>query len=255
MRLVALRATAVMMGLIATLAGSPAMPAEPSASTSVPVTISALPIAEIKFPDGFDFFIYVPEKRHDPVLPAILPFKIRGNALATVTAIPDDFLRVKNGPWLGEATRVSSGGHHHDWDWKGWKSWRWDDWGDYDRHKNRKGKGHTQHGNGNGYGHDSGPTKLGYNAIVRFPVVTWAHLIPPNWSGFATGIYSNGLASLPGQNNVGTPPLTANLAGQEHGRLGLIFIVSKRNWTENGRDARPGKYWGTLEVTVTADAD
>jgi hypothetical protein len=246
-------------GLVA-LFFAAAASAQTTDTATVGVSIQIEPVAEIKFPDGFDFFIYVPEKKEHPVLPAILPFKIRGNALATVTAIPDDFLRVKNGPWLGEAVRVGSGGHHHNWDWKGWKHWHWDKWGDdYDRHKNQEGQGHDEHGNGKGYGHvrggGSGPTRLGYNAIVRFPVVTWAHLLPPNWSGFATGIYGNGLSSLPGQNNVGTLPLTANLAGQEHGQLGLIFIVSKRNWTENGRDARPGKYRGALQVTVTADDD
>jgi hypothetical protein len=262
--------------------------AEPLDSDSVALKVDVVPIAEIKFPDDFDFFIHVPEKKGHPVLPAILPFKIRGNALATVTAIPDDFLRVKNGPWLGEARRISSGGHHHYWDWKGWKSWHWDDWGDghgdddHDRNKNNRRQGRSGDGKagsdqdandrgrgnsdalrrGRGYDDDddhggsgSGATKLGYNAIVRFPVVTWAHLLPPNWTGFATGIYGNGLSSLPGQNNAGTLPLTANVAGHEHGRLGLIFIVSKRNWTENGKDAQPGKYRGTLEVTVTADGD
>jgi hypothetical protein len=280
----------LLQGAVALLFGATAGSAQSTDTATVGVSIEVESIAEIKFPDGFDFFIYVPEKKGHPVLPAVLPFKIRGNALATVTAIPDDFLRVKNGPWLGEARRVGSGGHHHDWDWKGWKSWHWNDWGhghdndDHDRNTNNRRQGRNTDGKvdgeraandgargssdtlrrGGGYGHDddddhggygSGPTKLGYNAIVRFPVVTWAHLLPPNWSGFATGIYDNGLSSLPGQNNAGTLPLTANVAGHEHGRLGLIFIVSKRNWTENGRDARPGKYRGALQVTVTADDD
>jgi hypothetical protein len=247
-------------------------------TATVRVNVEVVPFAEIKFPDGFDFFIYVPDKKNHPVLPAILPFKIRGNAFATVTAIPDDFLRVKNGPWLGEAVRVSWGSHHdHHWDWNGWSHWKWDDWGGNsysgghghdddcdDRHRNRTGNGHNNHGNGNGYGHDdcdddgggSGPKALGYNAIVRFPVTSWAQLVPPNWTGYATNYNgTNGLASLPGQNNVGTRPLTGNVAGQQHGRLGVIFIVSKRNWTANGKDAEPGKYRGTLVVTVTADDD
>jgi hypothetical protein len=250
-------ASVVLAGLFAVATLAHAEPLQRSRSATVGVTIYVQPQAEITFPDGFDFYLYVPDKKSRPLLPAIIPFKIRGNALASVTVIPDDFLRVKNGPWLGEAVRVGSGGSHHDWDWKGWNKWRWESWGDYDRHKNQRGRGHTEHGNGNGYGHGGGssPTKLGYNAIVRFPVTSWSHLVPPNWSGFATGIHTNSLASLPGQNGAGTPPLTASVAGFEHGRLGLIFIVSKRNWTENGRDAAPGKYWGSLEVTVTADDD
>jgi hypothetical protein len=276
--------------LVAVSGGLVAGPAHAQAtdSAAVPVTITIEPIAEIRFPDGFNFYIWVPEKKKDPVLPTLIPFKIRGNALATVTAIPDAFLRVKNGPWLGKAVKVSWGGHDHDdddhdWDWNGWNRWRWDDWGRNghhgensrngghghdddcdDRHRNRTGKGHDDHGNGNGYGHDdcddhgggSGPKALAYNAIVRFPVTSWSQLVPPNWTGYATSYNgANGLSSLPGQNNVGTRPLTANVAGQQHGRLGVIFIISKRNWTTNGKDAEPGKYRGTLVVTVTADDD
>jgi hypothetical protein len=226
--------------------------AQATASATVSVGIRIEPIAEIKFPDDFDFYIWVPDdhgkkdkkdknKKDEDIEPVVLPFKIRGNAHASVTVIPDDFLKVYRGPWLGKARWVSSGGHDHD----------------RDAHKNTKGKGHEEHGNGNGYGHDNdhdnGPTTLGYNAIVRFPVTSSNDLGVPNYSGFGTGIFGHRLSSLPGQNGVGTPTLTADVAGYQHGRAGLIFIVSERDWTTNGQKARPGKYRGMLEVTVTAE--
>jgi hypothetical protein len=268
--------------------------ASASETAQVRVSIEIAPIAEIKFPDDFDFYIRVTDDKHDGVEPVVLPFKIRGNAHASITVIPDAFLKVYRGPWLGKARWVSSGGHghddddhdHHDHDHDdhdhdddhdhhggghgghdddrhddGHRGGRGNDRDDHDRdgHKNTKGKGHDEHGNGNGYGHDhdhdhdNGPTTLGYNAIVRFPVTSSNDARVPNYNGFGTGIFGNRLSSLPGQNGLGTPTLTANVAGFEHGRAGLIFIVSERDWTTNGKKARPGKYRGMLEVTVTAD--
>lgn len=248
--------------------------AQVSDSDSVTVSIVITAQAEIVFPEGFDFYLHVSDKKHHRIEPAIIPFKIRGNARASVTAIPDDFLRVYRGPWLGRAERVGAGGDHHHWDWDGWDHWGWHDWG-----RNGHFDGHGSHGGHGGHddpfgpgwrdGHDdhhdkgwshghhghpsSGPSSLGYNAIVRFPVNSWRELAEPPWRGFATGIYGGGLASLPGQKNVGTPLLTANVAGRAPGRLGVIFIVSERDWTESGRDAEPGKYRGIVEVTVTAE--
>lgn len=271
---------------------APATSGGASTTATVPVVIRVSPVAEIKFPDGFNFFILVPENKHDSIRPVLLPFKIRGNARASVTVRPDAFLRVKNGPWLGKAVRVSSNQHHHDWDdwdrhWLDWGFHNWD-WGhhdrygydhdddcddhhygghdrDDDRHDNTHGNGHSSHGNGNGYGHHdddcdehgggyTGPTNLGYNVIVRFPVTSLSQVAIPSWSGYGTGIFRPGYyASLPGLNNAGTPILTANVANKPHGVFGLIYIISKRNWTTDGRDAQPGKYRGALIVTVTAD--
>jgi hypothetical protein len=62
-----------------------------------------------------------------------------------------------------------------------------------------------------------------------------------------------GYASFPGQNGVGTPWLTADVS--DGAVKGVIFIVSKRNWTTNGEDAEDGAYRGTVIVTVVADDD
>lgn len=168
--------------------------------------------------------------RRRGIEPVLIGFKIRGNAQASISVRPDDFMRVYRGPYLGEATRQ----------------------GGDDRHRNQHGNGHSNHGNGHGNGHgQGGGGALGYNAIVQFPIHDWRHARQPSWQGYATNV-PNGFASLPGQNGVGTPPLSADAAGRRHGLFGMIYVVAKQNWTIDGDDAAPGRYAGTLEVTVTA---
>ena len=113
-------AVAVFAGLL-----SPAS-ATPAATASVRVTINVEPIAQIEFPAGLNFTLYVPEHDFWPIFPAIIPFKVHGNAVASVTVRPDDFLRISYGPYLGLARRSGSWGggeddhdedwHHHDMD-------------------------------------------------------------------------------------------------------------------------------------------
>jgi hypothetical protein len=159
--------------------GSLALPAWPPAvaqaaeSASVSVAIWISPFASIDFPDGFDFVIDVPDKKegnghhnkqgkghddhgngygygHDKdgywpaIKPVLIPFKVHGNALATVSIAPDDFIKIKGGTYLGEALKV--GGNHH---------------------RNQRGNGHSK-SKGKGHsGRDDG--RIGYNVIVQFP--------------------------------------------------------------------------------------
>lgn len=251
------RATQIVSPLVAgwllCVAGLSGADAADRKSASVPVTIRIAPIAYIDFPDGFDFVITVPEakkgkghdkgkgkghddhgngkgKGHDDgvvIKPVLIPFKVVGNAVASISAKPDAFMRVYRGPWLGEA--VKQGG---------------------DRHKNQQGKGHDK-GKGNGHAKGHGGT-LGYNVIVQFPIQSWHYAHLNGWDGLNGG-FRAGFASLPGLNGAGTPPLTANVAGRRHGAYGMIHIVARQLWTKDGKDATPGKYWGSLEVTLTAD--
>ena len=164
------------------------------------------------------------------IKPVLIPFKVVGNAVASISAKPDAFMRVYRGPWLGEAVKQ-----------------------DGDRHKNQQGKGHDDHGNGKGKGHDKGDGgTLGYNVIVQFPIQSWHYANLNGWDGLDGG-FRAGFASLPGLNGAGTPPLTANVAGARHGAYGMIHIVARQHWTTDGKDATPGDYRGALEVTLTTD--
>jgi hypothetical protein len=163
-----------------------------------------------------------------PIAPVLIPFKVRGNALASISVTPDDFMRVHGGFYLGEARREPGDSHRH-----------------------QNGNGHFNH-NGNGYGHgESTGDTLGYNVIVKFPIASWLYAALDGWDGF--GPWRQGWASLPGTNGDGTPPLTADLSQRRHGALGMIFVLAKRYWTEDGKHARPGRYRGALQVTLTAD--
>lgn len=180
--------------------------------------------------DDHDHHDHDHDDHHAGIKPVLIPFKVRGNATASISVIPVDFMKVYRGPYLGAATGPQG-----------------------DRHRNQKGKGHSSHGNGRGHGHGhDGNDKLGYNAIVQFPLGGWhlAHLA--SWQGFGPGYWS-GFASLPGLNGVGTPPLSADLSLRRHGAFGMIYIVSKSSWTIDGKYAAPGNYRGEVQVTLTAD--
>jgi hypothetical protein len=64
--------------------------------TTVPMTVTTLPMAEIQFPDGTDaLHLTVPPAT--PTLPAAgLRFIVRGNSLAWITVKPDAFIQVNH---------------------------------------------------------------------------------------------------------------------------------------------------------------
>lgn len=260
--------------LAASVAASSATLVKRSKTASVAVTIRVLPTASIEFPEGFDFFLVVRDSHdhgrghdhgrddghghhgkdghsdskggkdnkssgskksgsgknshdHDRTVyvdPVLIPFKIKGNAKASVSVKPDEFMRVYRGPYLGAAR------------------------GPY---------GYPHHGHSHGYSHSynsgyppRGNDKLGYNVVVKFPLASWTTIPLIGWLGYGPGV-SPGIAVLPGLNGAGTPPLATDLRGRRYGAYGMIFILSKPDWTIDGRLADEGHYGGRVQVTVT----
>ena len=78
----------------------------------------------------------------------------------------------------------------------------------------------------------------------------WRYASLDGWDGF--GEFLDDFASLPGQDGVGTPPLTTDVSQLGHA-FGMIYIVARKDWTTDGQDAAPGDYRGGVEVTLTAD--
>ncbi len=162
-----------------------------------------------------------------------------------MTVRPDDFLRISYGPYLGLARRSGS--------WSGGEDDHDGDWHHHDKDKREDGRsGFRSFDDWRRHGPRRAPDELGYNVIVKFPVPSW-HYSLPSHTGFPFR-YSN-LVSLTGEDGEGTPTLSADVSDPVHGTLGLIFVTSEQHWTANGQDAEPGKYRGTLEVTVTAGKD
>jgi hypothetical protein len=95
---------------VLTLAPGWALAGPPRADTaSVAIRISVEPIAEIAFPAGRDFTLTVPDEGQIVQIdPLWLPFAVRGNAIATVTARPADFMQAPGNRWLGAASRDGS---------------------------------------------------------------------------------------------------------------------------------------------------
>lgn len=256
---------------LAASCGAPVSFAHAGDTASVRVTIAIKPVAWIDFPDGFDFHLIVPKSKHDDkhgkghdhgkgkghdhgkgkghdyddehepiILPVVIPFKVVGNAHASVSAKPETFLRLKSGAYLGKAVTVGGSPGH-------------DDHG----HGYGKGKGHDDHGHGYGKGHDHGHSNpqlgansLGYNIIMQFPMTSWHHANPDNWPVFLAS-YASGFATLPGIDGQGTRPLTANLAQRPGGTYGVLYIVSRAKWTADGKEATEGIYGGSVELTLT----
>jgi hypothetical protein len=229
--------------------------ASAATTDSVVVTIRVAPVAYIEFPEGFDFVLVVPNDHDDhhndndkddhqpndwhdgngdgpdPVIqPVSIPFKVVGNARASLSATPNRFMRLSSGLFFGEAL--------------GWMG---------DRHRNQSGHGHSHHGNGDGNGHGSGePGRLGYNIIVQFPIWSWWYARLDGWDGYSPRSRS-GYASLPGLDGLGTPPLTVDMSRDRQAAYGVIHIVSRRNWTADGKNAGPGDYYGSVTVTLVAN--
>jgi hypothetical protein len=222
---------------------------------SVSVEIQVLPVAFIEFPYGSDFLITVPKidnhgnddhKKHGAgdksgngnasnihdrngllfrtIRPVFVPFSVRGNAQASISVAPDRFVRIREDYYLGKALKEIGV-----------------------RFANRKrNKLEARVGRGRG---NSARSSIGYNIFVQFPVTSEHRSKMAVWSGNWPG----GLVSLPGLNGHGTPPLPATVSMQRHGALGMIYVIARDNWTENGKQAAPGNYRGAVQVTVMAD--
>ncbi len=217
---------------LAALSGTPAAAAA-RASASVGITIRVLPIAEIAFPQGTDFTITVAERswwEGVSISPQFLPFTVRGNARASVTVRPAEFLQVGSRVYLGRAEKTggqdSRGQGLRGQDLRG-QDLRGRDW--------------------------PGRDSLGYDVIVHFPVSRQRN-------GWFTEVDNRGyfgvldsLATLPLFAPLGTRKLTADMVQLDRHALGVIWLQSDPDWTANGRRAAPGIYRGVLEVTVTAD--
>jgi hypothetical protein len=255
-------------------------------TATVSVAIRVQPQAWIEFPQGSAFVLTVPEEKHKNypaiILPVLIPFKVRGNAVAAVSAKPDEFIHIHAGPWLGEAVNKDDDTHR---DHRGRGRWNTIGNGHHDghddahhdshddghhdahndsHHNDRHDDHHDSHDNGHhdahkdshhndhhdGHHQDGGDT-IGYNIIVQFPLQSWTGASVGGWDGF--GHWRNGFASLPGIGGAGTPPLSADLSQSSNGRLGMIYIVAKDDWTKDGERVAPGKYRGAVQVTVTAD--
>lgn len=152
-----------------------------------------------------------------PVIrPVRIPFTVRGNASASVTVTPEEFLQTKSGSWLGRAGGpayrslgydaivhfpVSSSSYRWLTDWEYWDDW--DNWSD--------------------------------------------------WRGFGTLPWWSRWTRLPRDTASGTPPLPANLPELGNRAFGVIYAVARRHWTPDGSAAPPGLYHGSVLITVTAD--
>lgn len=153
--------------------------------------------------------------------PAQIRFKVRGNTRTAVSVKPSDFMHIRQGVYLGRATKRS--GTHA-------AKWR--------RYHN----------------HDpASERQLGYNLIVQYPLRSWASARLPSWADFGTSV-PVGWASLSGHRGVGTTPLTT-LDQRQYGGLGVISVVAERDWTAGGRNVETGSYIGIVEVTVTVAED
>lgn len=150
------------------------------------------------------------------VRPLRIPFVVFGNALASVSVKPHQFMRIKGGRYLGRAT-------------------------------------------------GAGGRTLGYDTIVHFPAPRrdyhwlsgwdfyddWDRW--RRWDGFGWLPRWSKWAKLPGVNGAGTPLLTTNMLHRGGDAHGVVYIVSRRDFTSDGRKAKPGDYAGTILITVVAD--
>lgn len=112
-----------------------------------------------------------------------------------------------------------------------------------------------------------GPTGdfLGYQAVVHFPAPSshyawlrgWESYEDwDNWRGWGGFGYLpswSRWAKLPGVNGHGTPPLTADVVRRGGRAFGVIYLVARSDWTADGRNAHPGDYAGALELTISAE--
>lgn len=100
-----------MRGLVAVLAAtccSASAFADSTSSATVHVSITVEPFAQIDLPRGASFALVAPLIPRGIVLPAVIPFRVRGNAMASVSAAPDQFMPTQFGTYLGRAHGLGS---------------------------------------------------------------------------------------------------------------------------------------------------
>ena len=174
--------SAVALLAAASLAGTVGL-ARAATEAIVPVTVTVVPIALFEWLDPALLYLSVPPPSTTP--PGTVRFRVTGNASATLTAIPDEFVFIPSeGAYMGKAVL--------------------------------------------------GTSVLGYKIHLHFP---------------STGVGQLS-ASLPGNDGVGTPPLTVNLAGGM--RQGEIRMDASQNWTPDGGMAAQGLHVGEVILTLTA---
>lgn len=152
-----------------------------------------------------------------PVIkPVRIPFTVTGNAIAEVSVRPHQFIKIKSGKYLGKATGPSN-------------------------------------------------RTIGYDTIVHFPAPKSNYFWLSGWdfyddwhdwrrwAGFGSLPSWSKWAKLPGTNNTGTPFLGANMVQRGGTAQGVVYIVSRRDFTTDGKKAKPGDYAGTIVLTVVAD--
>ena len=180
-----------------------------SDSVSLSTSIRIQPAAVISLPDEVDFSLIVPPEpvpNAEAIQPLRIPFSVRGNALATVSATPTTFLRIDDGKVLGRAV-----------------------------------------------GPQGGDDSLGYDIVVQFPATAATAAGSTGGGGFDVSSDRGGYARLPGNEDEGTPDLTVDAAAYGSEVPGVILVVARQHWTEDGRDAAPGVYTGSFTVTAVPD--
>lgn len=148
--------------------------------------------------------------------PVRIPFVVEGNVEVTASVSPSAFLRLPEGRYLGRAARSAGG-------------------------------------------------TLGYHVVTIFPAPSLRYEWVSDWTGWEDWglwhtwngygplpVWSN-TADLPGQNGAGTTALLAELPALGNEAFGVIYLVSRRDWTSNRTDAVPGDYQGNVIITITSE--
>lgn len=169
------------MACCVALATSPTLAAD---TAIVPVTVTVQPMAMIEFLDPMLLYLEIPPQAATP--PGTVRFLVTGNASATITAIPHEFVEIPDEGFMGKAIL--------------------------------------------------GTSVLGYRLQVHFP-------------RSAPGVQ---IATLPGSDGDGTPPLTVNLLLTGGSRQGELRIDAHPDWTPDGGMPALGIHVGEVILTLTA---
>lgn len=97
-----------------------------------------------------------------------------------------------------------------------------------------------------------GSDGLGYNVVIQFPVPSPSYSGLPGRGGFGSWPRRPDIAHLTGREE-GTPALSVDMSDRGGIAYGTIHIVARHDWTPSGRNATPGDYTGSVEVTLVAN--
>lgn len=98
-------ALVILAALSTTAVGERQLHAQP-APVSINIGIAVGPIADISFPEGQSFRLHVPEQESADgahIESVRIPFTVLGNSKASIFASPDDFVRIAEGTYRGQA--------------------------------------------------------------------------------------------------------------------------------------------------------